>query len=138
MPIETDRILLPATVLSEERLLGAIMVGTVVFGDAQLIKDVKAIVSPSDFCDYAYKGDRARIYAAIINCEHPDIVTVTYELIITNKLKPNDTDYLRDLLMGITGDTTSYNYMDYARIVKDLSLKRASITKPGGVSVKIK
>ena len=106
------------TMLAERNLLGAILLGTVCFGDNELIEDVKSLVAPSDFFGYPVHDDYSRYYAAMIACEHPDVVTVTAKLYEQGKLETRDLDNLRDLLY-LHYDCSSYNYMEYARIVKE-------------------
>jgi replicative DNA helicase len=127
--------LLKATILAEENLLGALMLATVVLGDEFALPEVKKLVSYTDFQDYHFKGDRARIYCAMCQCEHPDITTVTHELMLADCLDVNDISYLRQLLLGAP---TSYNYMEYARIVKDYSIKRGGGGKKYGVSLRVR
>jgi replicative DNA helicase len=119
---------------AEENLLGAIMLGTNCFGDTALIKEVSELVSPSDFMDYPHQGDRARYYAAMIACDRADVISVTHQLLETGKFKPGDCEQLSNLLLMHYG-TTSYNYMDFARIVKDYANKRRNLQRPGTVEM---
>lgn len=132
MPYNESTSIGDMTVHAEENLLGAIMLGAVTLGDPDLVSDVRKVVSPEDFADYKYHGDRSRIYEAIINCTSPEVVLVTYELFRTNKLKKGDPEYLQRLLLT---PTTSYNYMEYARIVRELSARRNPQRKETGIEI---
>jgi replicative DNA helicase len=122
---------------AEENLLGAIMLGTVCFGDTALLKEVSALISPSDFRDFPHQGNLSRYYTAIVGCDRADVISVTHQLLNRGTFKPGDCEQLSNLLL-MHYDTSSYNYMDFARIVKSYSQKRAGAVSPGGVSVKVK
>jgi replicative DNA helicase len=119
---------------AEENLLGAIMLGTVCFGDTALLKEVSALISPSDFRDFPHQGDLSRYYAAMVGCDRADVISVTHQLLNTGAFKPGDPERLSNLLL-MHYDTSSYNYMDFARIVKDYANKRRGDVNDGTVDM---
>jgi replicative DNA helicase len=135
--LTTNTALIQAQTEAEKTLLGAIMLGTACLGDTNIIKEVSALVSPSDFFDFPVHGNLSRYYSAMTACEKPDIITVTHKLIDTGQFKRGDCETLSELLY-LHYDCSSYNYMDYARIVNDYSNKRNGSKKQGGASIAIR
>ncbi len=116
-----------AVELAEESLIGAILIEST-RGTNEAIRKVSAIVEPWDFrgCLKIDKPERwiwrARIYHAMTLCERPPhIINVAHKMIELNIFHNMDAALMQHC---IAGTPCSLDYMDYARTVKDYSIKR--------------
>ena len=105
---------------AEEQLLGSILI------DPDIIDAVKARVRPENFGGYYLAGKkpaglRGRIYHAMINCYHPDQITVAQWLYDHDLLEKGDCAYLRHLVANCY---TCLDYPYFMKIVLSNSNKR--------------
>jgi len=116
-----------ATEDAEESLLGAILIQST-GGSRQAIDAVMDIIRPWDFrgCVATDKPWmwiwRARVFYAMTLCESsPHIINVAHKLAELNLLEPYDCS----LMAQCESNTPcSLDYLDYAKAVKDYSVKR--------------
>lgn len=107
---------------AEEQLLGAILI------DPDIIDAVKVRVKPGDFGGFYMAGKRpsglrGRIYHGMINCSHPDQLTVAQWLYDNNLLEKGDCAYLRHLVANCY---TCLDYPHFMKVVLANSQKRTA------------
>ena len=115
---------------SEEALLGSILINSA-NGDRTVVEELKGFISPIDFHDYRNR----RIYKAMSDLKTcPHQINVAQELYLTKQLQEYDCSYLCHLIAQCP---TWMDYLDYAKIVKDFSLRRNGLKaiKPNGKSL---
>jgi replicative DNA helicase len=116
-----------ATVEAEEALLGAIMIQSA-GGSSETIHQVSAVLEPADFlaCLRWEKPDRwprrARVFYAMTQCENsPHQVNVALKMVQLNILQDGD---CVQLCCYVASCPCSLDFMDYARAIRDYSIKR--------------
>ena len=102
---------------AEQALLASILVWP------EIISEVKTKIAPEDFQDSKfYKGQHARIYRAMYECEHPDIVSVAAKMNEMKLLEKSDCAYLMELVAGKfdsqRGATFYWDSNDYPYYIK--------------------
>jgi hypothetical protein len=116
-----------ATEQAEEALIGAILIQST-GGFRHVIDEVAPILQPWDFrgCTRTDRPDRwiwrARVFYAMLQCElAPHIINVSHKLFELNMLEVMDCSLMMSCAANVP---CSLDYMDYARAVKDYSIKR--------------
>lgn len=110
---------------AEEALIGAILIESVRSDKA--IHEVSKLIEPWDFrgCLKSDKPDRwvwrGRIYYAMTLCDRPHIINVAHKMIELDIFHALDASLMSHCEAGVP---CSLDYMDYARVVKDYSIKR--------------
>ena len=117
---------LSARILAEESLLGSILIEATAT-HSLAIHQVSSLVNHTDFSDARdyFSNRRSRIFKAMTQCEHPDIVCVAQWLVDTKQLKDGDLPYLSHL---ISECPTSFDYLWYGKAVR----KYARGNQPSG------
>lgn len=108
----------PHNIEAEQSVLGAILI------DKEAINTASEILSPEDF----YDGQHQQIFEAMVALYEErtpiDIVTLTAQLKKVKQYKEIGSSFLTDLVNMVP---TAANVEQYARIIKDASLKRSLI-----------
>ena len=101
--------------LAELSLIGSL------FLFPEYIYDIKKrhLIIPQEFSDWSNydMGDRARIFTAQYNCEHPDMVTTMNELTQTGKRKPQDIPFINNSITVIESSPLDYPY--YCQVIRE-------------------
>ena len=125
MTIEANQLMRDA----EEALIGSILISAS-NGDREPIDELKGFISPIDFNDERLR----RIYKAMCDLKTaPHPINVAQELNRTNQLKEYDCSHLLHL---ISICPTWMDYLDYAKVVKDFSLKRNGLKAVPDVDIR--
>lgn len=84
---------------AEEKLLASVLL------DPGLIHEVKKMTPLQAFSDYKYSardgneyGNRARVYAAMLECEHPDMITLAKQMVNMGIRHNGDIAYINSLI----------------------------------------
>jgi replicative DNA helicase len=117
---------LSARILAEESLLGAILIEATAT-HSLAIRQVANLVNHTDFSDASdyFSNRRSRIFKAMTQCEHPEVVSVAQRLVDSKQLKSGDLSYLSHLIAECP---TSLDYLWYAKAVR----KYARGNEPSG------
>lgn len=114
---------------AEQALLGSIFLLSS-GGQTKAIKEVSKIVAPFDFrgCVKTNRPDQwiwtARIYYAMLECQGaPHIINVAKKMIDLDILQDNDCSLMQHCIYLTP---CALDYLDYAKIVKDESIKRSA------------
>lgn len=113
---------MPHSIEAEQAVLGAMII------DARCVGDVLGVVSPEDFYSTVNRDIYETIYTMFTYSMVTDPVTVLEQMRVAGVWNDNSAGYLLELV-NIT--PTSANVMEYASIVRDMSLLR-SIADAGG------
>jgi len=101
--------------IAELNLIGSI------FLFPEFIYDIKKrrLVIPEEFSDWSKfdMGDRARVFSAQFNCEHPDMVTTLNYLVQTNQRKDLDIPFINNSITVI--DSSPYDYPYYCQVIRE-------------------
>lgn len=107
---------------AEEKLLASILL------EPRLMPEIREVVKPEAFLDYHHfatgktnHGTRARIYSAMVTCDHPDMITLANHMVHLGTWLPNYTAYLN---MLIANCATHFDWPYYARAVNDYYARR--------------
>ncbi len=123
---------LNARLLAEESLLGAILIEATAT-HSLVIRQVQNLVNHTDFSDARERDNRrSRIFKAMTQCDHPEVVSVAQKLEDMKLLRAGDCAYLSHL---ITECPTSLDYLYYAKAVRKYSRGNDSGTRAVGIIV---
>jgi replicative DNA helicase len=103
---------------AEEALIGSILLAASEPGDMQVINELRSYIAPMDFNDERLR----RFYKAMLDCSlPPHQINVAQQLHVTGQLQSYDCSHLCHLIAECP---TWLDYMHYAKVVKDFSVRR--------------